>query len=85
MQISGNDSSLCVAAAASMTMAVQIQKELAAVDVPCEIISLSPGETRKGCSYGVSYSCTWDNFVRTTLRRAHLSPSQYFRRTARLP
>ena len=69
-----------VAAIGSMTAAIKAQRALAASGITVEIISLSPGETRRGCAYGIEYPLRLDTNVRNALRAARISVSQYFRK-----
>ena len=69
-----------VAAIGSMTAAIKAQRTLAASGIASEVISLSPGETRRGCAYGIEYPARLDASVRSTLRAARISVSQYFRK-----
>ena len=69
-----------VAAIGSMTAAIKAQRALAASGIAVEIISLSPGETRRGCAYGIEYPVQFDTSVRNALRAARISVSQYLRK-----
>ena len=69
-----------VAAIGSMTAAIKAQRALAAGGVTVEIVALSPGETRRGCAYGVEYPVQFDTNVRNALRSARISVSQYLRK-----
>ena len=69
-----------VAAIGSMTAAIKAQRVLAVSGITVEIISLSPGETRRGCAYGIEYPLRLDTNVRNALRAARISVSQYFRK-----
>ena len=69
-----------VAAIGSMTAAIKAQRVLASNGIATEIISLSPGETRRGCAYGIEYPFLLDTNVRNALRAARISVSQYFRK-----
>ena len=69
-----------VAAIGSMTAAIKAQRTLAASGIITEIISISPGETRRGCAYGIEYPLQLDTNVRNVLRAARISVSQYFRK-----
>ena len=52
-----------VAAIGSMTAAIKAQRTLAASGIASEVISLSPGETRRGCAYGIEFACSQSNNV----------------------
>lgn len=78
MQYKGEEKS--VAAIGSMTAAIKAQRVLTASGIAAEIISLSPNETRRGCAYGIEYAMALDTNVRSALRAARISVSQYFRK-----
>ena len=69
-----------VGAIGSMTAAIKAQRALASNGITVEIISLSPGETRRGCAYGIEYPLSLEANVRNVLRAARISVSQYFRK-----
>lgn len=72
--------SACVATMPSMTLAFKAEKTLTAVGIPCEIISLLPGESKRGCAYGLLFACETERRVRALLRGAHIPVSQYLKR-----
>ena len=65
----------CVAAMSSMTLAFKAEKTLAAIGIPCEIISLL-----HGCAYGLLFPCETERQVRSVLRGARIPVSQYLKR-----
>lgn len=69
-----------IAAIGSMTAAIKAQRALNRAGITAEIVSLSPEETRRGCAYGISYALTREAAVRSTLRTAGISVSQYLRK-----
>ncbi len=48
---------MCVASVRSMTHAIKAKKALEAYDISAEIIRLEPHMTKKGCAFGVEFSC----------------------------
>ncbi len=72
--------SACVATMSSITLAFKAEKTLAAVGIPCEIISLLPGESKHGCAYGLLFPCENERRIRALLRSAHIPVSQYLKR-----
>lgn len=48
---------MCIATMKSMTQAMRARAALEARGVRCEIVSLDPSLTRRGCGYGVRFSC----------------------------
>lgn len=69
-----------VAAIGSMTAAIKAQRALTAAGISVEIVSLSPGETRRGCAYGIEYPLSQESQIRNALRAARISVSQYLRK-----
>ena len=78
-QIFENDSN-GVAAIGSMTAALKAQHALAAAGLHLSVVSLSPGENRRGCAYGIEYPLHLEEKVRTALRAARVPVSQYLRK-----
>lgn len=56
----------------SVTQAMKAQAALSAAAIPSEVIK-SQSSSRHGCVYGVSYSCSQENNVRTVLANARIS------------
>ena len=48
---------MCVASVRSMTHAQKAKKALNNHLIECEIIRLEPNMTKKGCGFGVRFSC----------------------------
>lgn len=69
-----------IAAMGGVNAAMSAERALRAAGIAAEVISLSPGETRRGCAYGVTYPADADRAARAALRAARLSPSQFLRR-----
>lgn len=74
-----------IAAIGSMTAAIKAQRALQGAGFAVDVIALSPGETRRGCAYGIEYPADMDARVRTALRLAHISVSQYLRKGGKAP
>ena len=64
--------STCVAAIGSMTQALAAQRVLNAEGFLTEVEAVDPTKTRRGCSYGVSFSCVYEKRIREILKRAGL-------------
>jgi hypothetical protein len=73
------------AAIGSMTAAMKAQHALQSRGIAARVIALSPGETRAGCAYGVSYPLSEEGRARAALQTAHIAVSQFFQRNADLP
>ena len=74
----------CVAAIGTMTMAIKGSRILAQGGISAQIIALSASETRRGCGYGLSYSCDKQYEVQQLFRAARFPVSQYLQRGGRL-
>ena len=66
-----------IAAIGSMTGAIKAQRALARGGISAEIVSLSPGDTRHGCAYGISFAANQGSAVRRALRAAGIAVSEY--------
>ena len=58
---------MCIATMRSITAAMTAQKVLRQVGIRVDIISLDSTLTKKGCAYGISFSCTYAARVRQVL------------------
>ncbi len=48
---------MCIAAMKSMTMAQKGRTAALSAGIDCEIVSLDPMLTEKGCAFGLSFPC----------------------------
>ncbi len=69
-----------IAAIGSITAAMKAQRALARVGLACEIVALSPKETKRGCAYGVSYPLGTHTAIRNALRAAKIPVSEYLQK-----
>ena len=67
----------CIAAISSLNISIKAQKALAGGGIFSKVISLEPSATRRGCAYGLEFSCAEENTVRSLLRRAGVFPSEF--------
>ncbi len=67
----------CTASFGSLTYAIKAQKELAKVGVDAKIVKLDASLARRGCTYGVEFSCAEKRTVRTVLDGAKLPVNGY--------
>lgn len=67
------DSYECSAELGSVTEAMKAQRVLAAAAIPSEIIK-NEGARRRGCVFGIGFSCAQANNVRTILSSAKIYP-----------
>ena len=63
---------ICISAKKTVTHAVRAKRVLAASGIRCEVVSLDPGVTKRGCAYGVSFPCEMTDRVRTVLGKYDL-------------
>ena len=61
----------CSAEIGSITQAMKAQEALSSAAVPSKVIK-SQASSRRGCVYGVSYSCSQENNVRAILSNARI-------------
>jgi hypothetical protein len=73
--------SIEIAAIGSLTGAIKAQRALARMGISAEIVSLSPGETRHGCAYGISFAAAGSAAVRRSLRAAGIAVSEYLQKS----
>ena len=66
----------CIASMRSMTYAMKAKHALTDQGIPCEITSLDPSMTARGCAYGVKFNCVYESAVKNTLTKSGISYSQ---------
>ena len=71
----------CIATISSLNLSIKAQKILANEKIYCRIVSLDPALTKKGCAYGIEFSCSEERAVRTILRREGIFPSQFIQKS----
>ena len=67
----------CTAAMSSLTHCMRAQRLLKEEGFECTIVKLDSSLTKKGCAYGIEFSCNLKREVRSILSRANLPVSQY--------
>lgn len=70
----------CIASISSLNLAIKAQNVLTQERIYSKIISLDPTLTKRGCAYGIEFSCSEERNVRTILRRAGIYPSQFIKK-----
>lgn len=85
MYLQNNSNRGCIAAVSSVTLAIKAQRTLSSSGIPSEVISLTADQTRRGCAYGLEFSCAEESNVRTLLRTAHIPVSQYLKKGGTVP
>jgi len=68
---------LCSAVIGSVTEALKAQQVLASDAIPSEVIKAERVGGRKGCIYGISFSCAQENNVRATLGAAKINVREW--------
>ena len=68
---------ICIATIPSMNICIKAQKALADNKIFCKIISIDPKLTKRGCAYGIEFSCSEEKNVKSILRRVGIYPSQF--------
>ena len=69
-----------IAAIGSMTAAIKAQRALAAADLDAHIVSLSPGDSRKGCAYGIEFQAELEGAIRHVLRKERISVTEFLQK-----
>lgn len=67
----------CTAAMSSITHCMRAQRLLMEEGLDSTIVKLDASLTKKGCAYGIEFSCNAKREVHTILARARLPVSQY--------
>ena len=78
--MSGEAAWSCIAALGSTTQAIKAQRVLLGSGIPAEVLPLAPSQTRRGCAFGVSFSCSRLAAVRAELQNAGIPVSQFIKR-----
>ena len=69
----------CTAAIGSLTLAMKAKSALDNIRVNGKIVKLDPSMTRRGCAYGIEYSCDDHKAVRSAFNAAKISVSSYLK------
>ena len=69
----------CTAAIGSLTIAMKAKTALDSAALDGRIVKLDPSMTRRGCAYGIEYSCEDHKAVRSTFNTANISVSSYIK------
>ena len=68
---------ICIATIPSLNICIKAQKALAENSIYCKIVSIDPKLTRRGCAYGIEFSCPEERLVKSVLRQVGIRPSQF--------
>lgn len=67
----------CFAELGSVTYAMKAQQALSTAAIPCTVIKRESTSSRRGCTYGISFSCLQKNNVKLVLERARISVKRW--------
>ena len=70
----------CIASISSLNLSIKAQKALSQEKIYSKIISLDPALTKRGCAYGIEFSCSEERNVKAILRRVGIYPSQFIKK-----
>ena len=62
----------CFAELGSVTYAMKAQKALAVAAIPSTVVKSESSSSRRGCVYGIRFSCLQESNVRTVLANARI-------------
>ena len=62
----------CYAEIGSVTYAMKAQAALGAAAIPSTVVKSESSSSRRGCVYGIRFSCQQENNVRTVLATARI-------------
>lgn len=68
---------ICIATIPSLNICIKAQRALAKHAIYCKIINIDPKITRRGCAYGIEFTCSDEKNVRYILRREGIRPSEF--------
>lgn len=67
----------CYAELGSVTYAMKAQKALSAAAIPSTVVKSESSSSRRGCTYGIRFSCLQENNVRMVLDAARIPVKQW--------
>lgn len=67
----------CIATMQTVNISIKAQKALASEGIFSKIISIDPALTRRGCAYGIEFSCAEEATVRRILRQNGIKNAQF--------
>ncbi|MBQ7293477.1 MAG: DUF3343 domain-containing protein [Clostridia bacterium] len=69
----------CTAAIGSLTATMKAHSALSTSGIGTKIVKLDPSMTKRGCAYGIEYSCSDHKAVRSALNEAKISVTSYIK------
>ena len=67
----------CIATMQTVNISIKAQKALSNEGIFSKIITIDPSLTRRGCSYGIEFSCAEEATVRRILRQDGIKNTQF--------
>ena len=67
----------CFAELGSVTYAMKAQRALAEAAIPSTVVKAESSSSRRGCVYGIRFSCLQENNVRTVLANARIPVKEW--------
>ncbi|MBQ2767102.1 MAG: DUF3343 domain-containing protein [Clostridia bacterium] len=67
----------CIAAFTSMTVAIGAQRALSSAAIRTSVVKLNANQTTHGCAYGLEFSCSQLQNVKTVLAARGIQVSNY--------
>ena len=67
----------CFAAIGSITYAQKAQKALAAAAIPSSVTKAEVSSSKRGCVYGIRFSCAQESNVRAILSNARIAVKEW--------
>ena len=67
----------CYAELGSVTYAMKAQQALSAAAIPSTVVKSESSSSRRGCAYGLRFSCLQEGNVRRVLDAARISVKQW--------
>ncbi len=68
---------ICTAAIGSLTQAIKGERALAQANINGKIVKLDSSMTRRGCAYGIEFSCEDGRAVRAIMSTEKINVNSY--------
>lgn len=80
MHLTGYEVAGCRAALGAMSAAIRAERVLLDAGISAQVVALERTETKRGCAFGVEFSCAEEARARAALRAARISVSQFYKK-----
>ena len=67
----------CAAELGTMTQAMKAQRALAEAAIPSTVYKMEASSSRRGCSYGIRYTCSQERNIRAILSQAGITVKEW--------